>query len=84
MAESRAGKGRCSADREEGLTLEQNGNVRSLPGREIDIPGAKTVRVRATDEFIDFRLIFAEDESDEKTATTVETASKFAKVMCLR
>lgn len=71
MAESRAGKGRCSADREEGLTLEQDGNVRTLPGREIDIPSTETMRVREADEFIDFRLIFAEDESDKETATTV-------------
>lgn len=84
MAESRAGKGRCSADREEGLTLEQNGNVCSLTGREIDIPGAETVRVRDADEFVDLRLVFAEDESDEETAAATEAAGELAKVRRLR
>lgn len=64
--------------------LEQNGNVCSLPGREIDIPGAETVRVRDADEFVNIRLVFAEDESDEETAAATEAAGELAKVRRLR
>lgn len=64
--------------------LEQNGNVCSLTGREIDIPGAETVRVRDADEFVNIRLVFAEDESDEETAAAIEAAGELAKVRRLR
>lgn len=70
--------------RADSSAMQKNGNVRALPGRKIDIPGAETVRVWETDELIDLWLVFAEDKSNEETAAAIEAAGEFAKVRRLR